>query len=131
MKVLIHIFNIIIIFSNTIHSQSSVTQKTDNIFSNWEKDAPGCMVAVFKNGKTIYEKEFGLANMEHNIPIRSNTVFQIGSMSKQFTAACILLLVQEGKINMDDPLSKYFPKFPAYAKQINISHLLYLSLIHI
>ncbi len=69
-------------------------------------------VLVAQKGKVIYQKAMGKADMEWNIPNEINTRFQIGSVTKQFTAACILQLAEQGKLNLDDKLSKYFPRFP-------------------
>lgn len=80
-------------------------------------------VLVAKNGKIIYEKSFGFANREWKIPNGINSKFQIGSITKQFTAACILKLADEGKLSLDDKLNKYFPDFPK-ADSVTIQMLL-------
>src|SRR5687768_13206378 len=80
----------------------------------WEKHVkayvapgPGCVAAVSLNGQVVFEKGFGLAEMEHNIPITPQTIFESGSVAKQFTAAAIVLLAQDGKLSIDDPVKKY------------------------
>jgi CubicO group peptidase (beta-lactamase class C family) len=86
--------------------------------------APGCAAAVSLNGQTVFEKAFGLAEMEHNIPNTPQTIFESGSVAKQFTAAAIVLLQQEGKLNIDDPVRKYIPELPEYGAPLTIRHLL-------
>lgn len=73
---------------------------------------PGTEVGVMHDGQLIFAKGYGLANIELNIPVKTNTVFRIGSITKQFTAAAVLLLADERKLSVDDKLSKYFPDFP-------------------
>lgn len=107
-------------------SQIKEAAEIDKIFSEWNKpDAPGCALGVIKDGKLIYSRGYGVANFEYNIPISDSSVFRIGSTSKQFTAACIILLAQQGKLDLDDTLDKYYPDFPDYAKKITIRHLLH------
>ena len=97
----------------------------DSIFSEWDKpNVPGCVLGIIRDGKLIYAKGYGMTNLEKNIPNDINSVFDIGSNSKQFTAACIVLLAEQGKLNIDNELSDFFPEFPDYGHQITIRHLL-------
>jgi CubicO group peptidase (beta-lactamase class C family) len=86
--------------------------------------APGCAVGVSLNGESIFEKAFGLAEMEHNIANTPQTIFESGSVAKQFTAAAVVLLQQDGKLKLDDPVRKYIPELPDYGKPLTIRHLL-------
>ena len=86
--------------------------------------APGCAVAVSLNGQTVFEKAFGLAEMEHSIPNTPQTIFESGSVAKQFTAAAVVVLAQDGKLSLDDPVKKYIPELPDYEKPITIRHIL-------
>jgi CubicO group peptidase (beta-lactamase class C family) len=86
--------------------------------------APGCAAAVSLNGETVFEKAFGLADMEHNVPNTSQTIFESGSVAKQFTAAALVLLQQDGKLSIDDPVRKYIPELPDYGVPLTIRHLL-------
>ena len=86
--------------------------------------APGCAIGVSLNGQTVFEKAFGLAEMEHNIPNTSQTVFESGSVAKQFTAAALVMLEQDGKLKIDDPVKKYIPELPDYGKPVTIRHIL-------
>jgi CubicO group peptidase (beta-lactamase class C family) len=86
--------------------------------------SPGCALGVYRDGQIIYAKGYGLANIEENVPITAKTVFDIGSTSKQFTAASILLLEKQGKLSVNDDVRKYLPELPDYGKKITILHLL-------
>jgi len=85
---------------------------------------PGVSVAVVRGGEIKYAKGFGLANVEHNVPVRPETVFQSGSVGKQFTATAVMMLVEQGRIGLDDGLAKYFPQAPEAWKGITIRRLL-------
>ena len=86
--------------------------------------APGCAAAVSLNGETVFEKAFGLADLEHNVPNTAQTIFESGSVAKQFTAASLVLLQQEGKLSLDDPVRKYIPELPDYGMPLTIRHML-------
>ena len=97
----------------------------DRIFSDWNNpNTPGCALGIIKDGKLVYARGYGIANLEYEIPITENSVFRIASNSKQFTAACIVLLVEQAKLSLDDKLSDFYPEFPDYATKITIRHLL-------
>lgn len=85
---------------------------------------PGVSLAVLRNGKIILLKSYGLANVEHQIPVKPETIFQSGSIGKQFTAAAIMILAQENKLSLDDKISKYFPDAPVAWKDITVWNLL-------
>lgn len=111
----------------SMYAQDTIPQQTkiDAIFSKWNKpNSPGGSVGIIKDGKLIFTKGYGIANLDYNIPNGPETVFKIASTSKQFTAASIILLSQQGKLSLDDKLSTFFPKFPSYANDISIQHLL-------
>jgi CubicO group peptidase (beta-lactamase class C family) len=85
---------------------------------------PGVAVAVVDHGKVVMAEGYGRANVEHNVPVRPETVFQSGSLGKQFTAATVMTLVEEGKLALDDPIAKYFPEAPPAFRAITVRHLL-------
>ena len=89
-----------------------------------EKHIPGAAVAVVKNGKIIKKKGYGLASVEFNVPVTTETVFEIGSVSKQITAAAVMLLVEDGKINLDEKISKYLQNTPEAWENVTVRHLL-------
>lgn len=105
-------------------SIGGVDSKMDNLFSNYKSETPGVAVAVVKNGKIIFKKGYGMANLEYGIPITSKTIFHVASVSKQFTAFSIYLLEKQGKISLEDDVRKYFPELPDYGKIIRIKHLI-------
>ena len=91
-------------------------------FSN--PDSPGCAVAAGRGGQRIATNAFGLADLEHSVPNTHDTVFEAGSVSKQFTAAATLLLVEEGKLKLDDDIRKFLPEMPDYGTPVTIDHLM-------
>lgn len=96
----------------------------DQLFTAWDrKESPGAAVAVVKDGKIIYKKGYGTANLEYDIPIRPDTVFHIASVSKQFTTFAILLLEKEGKLSLDDDVRKYIPELADFGQTITLRHL--------
>ena len=98
----------------------------DNLFQKWDHpNMPGAAIGIIQNGKMLYSKGYGLANLEHGVPNTSKTAFEISSNSKQFTAACIVLLSQRGTLDLNQSLRSFFPGFPAYAETISIKNLLY------
>src|SRR5260370_31479944 len=76
------------------------------------QNIPGISLAVVKNGKPLYVKSYGVATLEHGVHTKPQTVFQIGPVGKQFTAVAVMMLANEHKLDLDDPLSKYLPPVP-------------------
>lgn len=112
--------------SGLAQSADSVTAKVDAIFANFDKpDSPGCALGIIKEGKLIYSRGYGKANLEHGIANGSKLVYDIGSTSKQFTAASILLLAQAGKLSLEDDVRKFIPELPTYQKPVLIRHLIH------
>lgn len=85
---------------------------------------PGAAVLVSKDGKVLLRKGYGMANLEHGVPISPETVFEVGSVTKQFTAAAILMLQERGKLSVQDDITKHLPDFPTQGKKVTIHHLL-------
>jgi CubicO group peptidase (beta-lactamase class C family) len=85
---------------------------------------PGLELAVYRNGRVAFQSGYGLANVELNAPVQPYTLMQSGSVGKQFTATAIMMLVEERKISLDDPITKYFPDAPASWSWIKIENLL-------
>ncbi|MFL9836486.1 serine hydrolase domain-containing protein [Flavobacterium sp. ST-75] len=97
----------------------------DSVLSVYDQGiVPGVSVSIAKNGKVIYSRNVGYADIEASKKIDDKTLFCMASVSKQITAACIVLLEQQGKLSLEDKLSKYFPDFPEYANTVSIVHLL-------
>jgi CubicO group peptidase (beta-lactamase class C family) len=109
---------------NLVADQRS--DQIDQLFAEWNKpDSPGAAVGVIHNGKLVYSKGYGLANLEHNIPIDDQSLFYMASVSKQFTAACIALLAVDGQLSLDDDIRKYLPELPEYPEVVTIRHLVH------
>jgi CubicO group peptidase (beta-lactamase class C family) len=103
----------------------STEAKVDRVFERWNRsDAPGCVVGVAVDGQPVLVKAYGMANLEYGLRIRPDTVFESGSVAKQFTAAAIALLCQDGKLSLDDPVRKLVPEVPDFGTPILIRHLL-------
>ena len=116
---------IICLVGLSLSGQIMNTKSIDSLFNNWDNShAPGCALGIVKDGQLIYSNGYGMANMEYSIPNTDSTVFRIGSTSKQFTAACIIRLVEQGRLTLDETLQEIFPDFPDYARKITINHLL-------
>ena len=97
----------------------------DSIFRQWTGDVtPGCAVGVARDGRVILARAYGMADLEHDIRNTPATIFEAGSVSKQFTAAAIMLLVLDGKLSLDDDVRKYVPELPDYGETIRVRHLL-------
>ena len=97
----------------------------DAQFSAWGMETPGCAVGVAARGRNVLEKAYGMADLEHGVPNRPDTIFEAGSVSKQFTAAAVLLLAREGKLSLDDPVRRYVPELPEYAAPVTIRQMLH------
>lgn len=97
----------------------------DKLFQeHFKVEGPGAAVLVSRNGETIFEKSYGMANLELGVPLRTDHVFRIGSVTKQFTAAAILQLMEQGKLSLQDDLTKFLPEYPTQGKKITVEHLL-------
>jgi len=102
---------------------STVKAQVDKVFEEWDKsDSPGCALGVYRDGQIIYKHGYGIANLSDDVPITPATVFHVASMSKQFTAASIALLAQQGKLSLDDDVRKYIPDLPDFGERITIRH---------
>ncbi|MGB8594583.1 MAG: serine hydrolase domain-containing protein, partial [Candidatus Sulfotelmatobacter sp.] len=107
-------------------AQEELTDKVDRVFAEWNTtSSPGCALAVVKDDHVVYEHGYGMANLELGIAITPQSVFDIGSVSKQITAMAILLLAQEHRLSLDDDIRKYLPEMPDYGSTITIRHMLH------
>lgn len=96
----------------------------DDLFLRYRADTPGCAVGVARSGQPAILRGYGSADLEHAVPITPDTVFEAGSVSKQFTAAAILLLAADGKLALTDDIRTYLPEMPAYAAPVTVDMLL-------
>jgi CubicO group peptidase (beta-lactamase class C family) len=103
----------------------SLVSRIDSIFRYYTKKTPGCAIAIIKNGQPIFQKGYGMANLEYDIPIMPTTIFHIASESKQYVAFCILLLQKEGKLSIDDDIRKHLEWVPDFGQKITIRQLIH------
>ncbi|WP_158286412.1 serine hydrolase [Chitinophaga sp. S165] len=104
----------------------SLEPDINKLFSRYSRPGtPGAAVLIVQNGQIIFKKGYGSANLEYDIPVAPNTVFDIASVSKQFTGFAISTLIEEGKISPDDDIRKYLPEVPQFGKTITIRHLIH------
>jgi len=100
----------------------------DSIFARYDHtNTPGCALGVYRDERLVYGRGYGMAELNQGVPIGTGTVFYIASTSKQFTAASIALLAEEGKLALTDPVRKWVPELPAYAQPITIANLVHHS----
>jgi len=118
-------FAIVLALSAVLFAQAPAPQQTARIFAAYDHtDTPGCAVGVDTPGRDTWSAAYGMADLEHAVANTPATVFEAGSVSKQFTAAAVLLLVERGQVSLDENIRKYFPEIPAYAEPITVRHLL-------
>ncbi len=116
-----------LIFSTTAHAQGWVDTlaKIDGVINKYyQPSAPGGQLSISRNGQTIYSRAWGLADLERQVPIGYRSKIEAGSVSKQFTAAAILLLEQQGKLSLNDDVRKYVPELKFYGDTIRINHMM-------
>ena len=107
-------------------SDNDLNAKVDGLFAQWDRiDSPGCAVAIIQDGETLYTRGYGAADLEQGVAIGPQSVFDVASVSKQFTAAAIVLLAQDGKLSLDDPIRRHLPQLPDYANPVTIRHLIH------
>ncbi len=112
--------------SGQAYPQTDLTAQVDELFAEWDTvDSPGAVVGIFKGGRIIYARGYGVANLDYGIPLVPQSVLRIGSISKQFAAMCIAILAEQGKLSFDDDIRTYLPEMPDYGEPITIRHLLH------
>jgi CubicO group peptidase (beta-lactamase class C family) len=125
---IIFLFCIILSIVSNAHAQTlpdSIVKKIDRLFSQWDKpNTPGCVIGIVSKSSLIYTRGYGMADMEHGIPIKPATVFYMASVSKQFTGYSIVLLARSGKIKLDEDIHVYLPWVPDFGQRITMRNLL-------
>jgi CubicO group peptidase (beta-lactamase class C family) len=109
------------------HSQNlQVKKQVDQIFKAYTKiSSPGYAIGIIKDNQLFYAMGYGAANLDYQVPITTNSAFDIASVSKQFTGACIAILIMDGKLSLDMPVSRFIPELAKYHDTIRINHLIY------
>jgi CubicO group peptidase (beta-lactamase class C family) len=122
---LLGVINMSAALAATADPPPDLAQRLDEVFKTWDTPAtPGASVAVIEHGKVLFEKGYGVANLEYGVPIKPDTVFHVASVSKQFTAMAIVLLERDGKLSLEDDVHKYLPELPDYRTRITLRRLL-------
>jgi len=112
--------------ANQAYTHNALTDKVDELFKQWDKDdSPGATVGIFKDGRIIYARGYGIANLEYALPWTPQTPSRIGSISKQFIAMCIAILAEQGKLSLDDNIRKYIPGWPEFNGPVKLKHLMH------
>ena len=122
-KILCFVCLTLFCFSTAI-AQTLEQQIDEYLKAEYKANEPGVSFLIAKDGKPIYQKAFGMANLELNVPMTTTNVFEIGSITKQFTAVAILMLEEQGKLKVEDDITKYIPDYPTQGKKITIHQLL-------
>jgi CubicO group peptidase (beta-lactamase class C family) len=105
-------------------SAPGAESKVDAIFARWTSSTPGCTVGVAANGKPVLAKGYGMADLEHDVRLAPESILEPGSVTKQFTAAAVMLLARDGKLSLDDQVRTYIPELPDYGEPLTIRHML-------
>lgn len=106
--------------------EEGLEARVDSVFAEYDNTrSPGCVLGVIRDGRFVFRRGYGMANLEHGIPNSPSTVFRIGSTSKQFTAAAIVLLAAQGKLSLDDDIRRFLPETRDYGTTVTIRHLLH------
>jgi len=110
----------------TLAAQDPTPAAIDAIFAKYDStDSPGCALGVYRDGQLVYQNGYGMANLDWGIPIDPSTIFYVGSVSKQFTAASIALLVRAGELSLDDDIRAYLPELPEYVTTVTVGQLVH------
>lgn len=123
-KVFFSALSIIFLFSLTTSAQDLAQQLDDIVMQSYETDMPGATFLVAKDGKPIYRKAIGKSSLELDVDMIPENVFMLASITKQFTAVAILMLEEQGKLSLNDPITKFIPDYPTRGKTITVHHLL-------
>ena len=113
------------VFATNAHAQQLDVAAIDKIFEQYTRpNTPGCVLGIGQDGKVLYERGYGMANLEYDVPLTANSIEEIGSVSKQFTAASILLLAQRGVLSLEDDMRKWLPEVPDFGDKITLRMML-------
>lgn len=100
--------------------------RVDRVFAEWDRgDSPGCTVGALRDGRFVYQRGYGMANLDYDIPNSPSMVYYVGSDSKQFVAASVAMLAIDGRLSLDDDIRKHFPEMPDYGTPVTVRHLIH------
>lgn len=116
---------IFIVQASFAQTWQDTLSQIEKVFNQYRAENPGCQLSISRNGQLIFSKAWGMADLERNVPLTGNSILEAGSVSKQFVAASILLLEQQGKLSLDDDVRKYIPELPVYGSPIRLRHMLH------
>lgn len=104
----------------------SLRTKVDAVFTRWDRsNTPGCALGISEQGKVVYERGYGISDLQHALAITPQSIFHVASISKQFTAFAVAMLAQEGKLSLDDSVRKFIPELPSYDRPITVRQLMH------
>src|SRR5258707_12106754 len=122
---LVFLIAIVPAWAQTAPASPDVRAKVDAVFARFHRtDSPGCAVGVANNDRPVLSAAYGMADLEHDVPLTPDSIFEPGSVTKQFTAAAVLLLAQQGKLSLEDPVRKYIPELPEAYAPVTLRHML-------
>ncbi|KRD59792.1 serine hydrolase [Flavobacterium sp. Root935] len=119
-----YVLALFLVFSSSVFSQKLEAKIDSIITAKFKPEIPGAVFLAAKNGKVVYRKAFGMADLELNVKMKPEFIFEIGSITKQFTAISVLMLAEQGKLNLNDEITKFIPDYPTNGNVIKIHHLL-------
>jgi CubicO group peptidase (beta-lactamase class C family) len=117
------VLSVIYLFT-TAQSWQDTVVKIEKIFERYKPEKPGAQLAISRNGSIIFSRAWGMGDLEHNVPLTTESVTEAGSVSKQFTSAAILLLEQQARLSLDDDVRKYVPELPDYGHKITLQQMM-------
>lgn len=111
--------------SQAFGDDPSLAARVNELFAKWDRpDSPGCVVGVIRRGELVHSRGYGGADLDHGVQLSADSVLEVGSMAKSFTAVCVALLADQGKISLDDDVRRYVPELPEYEDPIRLRHLI-------
>jgi CubicO group peptidase (beta-lactamase class C family) len=127
MRLMVHVLALVLLAAPAQSQlEPSVSARIDSIFTDLDRThAPGCAVGVVRNGHLVFERGYGMGNLDHGIPLDGNSVFYLASVSKQFAAAAILIAEHEGHLSRNDLVQDHIPEFPDYGEPVTVRDLVH------
>ena len=120
------LLSLLLVVTSLAQAQYQHAEAIDALFTDWDDiESPGCAIGVIENGALVYTKGYGSGDLEHAVPLDESSVFYMASVSKQFVTFCILLLEEQGKVDLDAPIQTYLPDFPDYGSPLTIRHFVH------